>query len=366
MTSRQKRLGYEKKRPMMSPIDKFLTYCTVSLVLKGTKLITGNPMLTFLQVFLLFSCISCYIYSGICKFINKNIQDLKGEEIMRIIANVNLSLFGIFLVLWFFWKEKMIVNFTRRTFTLLPKDSQTSIAKTSLVMMVLDVGYMLFTLALIQWDTDLVRISFSFTGYTLRIITGISLTYIVSSCCIYTSFLYMVHTFVCYRCKLIKKYLKKGKKPDLILINNSLHLILESLKEFESNFSFLPVSWFSNTFFFTSVNILVISASDTLASKTVFTIFFAIENFATFAVVILLFRLRKKWEKQCDMLCQNLVTEDQPSHESFVRLSIIKILDSIGSFRMTAMSIFYLDLPVILSLVGTVLTFTVLFIQLTH
>ena len=352
----------------MSYVNTFLNYITFSVLLKGARLKNESRVLRLLHIILLFSCFGSHLYLVFRWFENQKLEDLSNDRIFRSIADASGTLFGILFPLWFIYKKKSIVDFTRRLFRLLPNQSQSKVIKVSLVMFILDIAIILLHASLKVWNDYMERKQFLLCSSMFEVIQEFSTTFIVTGCCIYTSFLYLLHTMIGYQFELIKLYLKKVEEPDLLLINNVLHVVLKSLKNFESNFSFLPLSWFSNTFFFTSVNILVMSTQVEVTSKIVFTTIFVLENVATFTVIILLSRLKKDWQKHCDMLYYNLAAVDHSSvsHGSFVRLSIARNLDSISSFRMTAMSLFSLDLSVILSLAGTVLTCTVLFIQLTR
>ena len=352
----------------MSYADKFLYYCTASVILKGTSLRDGNRVQKFLQMILFCCCFSSHMYSVGRWFEYLKLQDFKNDQIFRTIADGTATLFGILFPLWFIYKKQPIIDFTRGIFRLLDTPCQERVTKVSLVMLTLDVAFTLLSMPLSLWNDYIVNGYLSFTYSVLRVIAQLAIAFTVTGCCLYITFLYLLHTLVGHLFQSIKRYLKKVDKPDFFLINKVLHLILEFLRKFESNFSFLPLTWFSNTLFFTCVNILIMSAKEKVPSTIFVTAIFAIENVATLAVVILLFQLRNEWQKQCDSLYQDLVVTDRQSSltGSFVKSSILKILDSIGSFRMTAMSLFYLDLSIILSLAGTVLTFTALFTQLTY
>ena len=352
----------------MSYVNTFLSYITFSVLLKGARLKNGSRVLRLLHIILLLCCVGSNLYVSLHWFENQKLEDLSNHRIFRSIADFTSTIFGILFPLWFIYKKKSIVDFTRRLFRLLPKQFQSRVTKISLVMFILDIAFFLLSALLKVWKDYMEKKQFFSFSSMFEVIQEFSTTFIVTGCCIYISFLYLLHAVIGHQFELINLYLKKVDEPDLLLINNVLHVVLKSLKDFESNFSFLPLSWFSNTFLFTSVNILVMSAKYEVTSRIVFTIIFVLENVATFAVIILLSRLKKDWQKHCDMLYHNLAAADHSSvsHGSFVRLSIATNLDSISSFRMTAMSFFYLDLPVILSLAGTVLTYTVLFIQLTR
>ena len=352
----------------MSYADKFLKYCTASVILKGTSLRNGNRVQKLLQIILLCCCFSSNMYSLGRWFEYPKLQNLKNDQVFRIITDVSAASFGILFPLWFIYKKQPIIHFTRGIFRLLDTPCQERVTKVSLVMLTLDVAFTLLSMPLSLWNDYIVNGYLSFTYSVLRVIAQLAIAFTVTGCCLYITFLYLLHTLVGHLFQSIKRYLKKVDKPDFFLINKVLHLILEFLRKFESNFSFLPLTWFSNTLFFTCVNILIMSAKEKVPSTIFVTAIFAIENVATLAVVILLFQLRNEWQKQCDSLYQDLVVTDRQSSltGSFVKSSILKILDSIGSFRMTAMSLFYLDLSIILSLAGTVLTFTALFTQLTY
>ena len=349
--------------------DKFLNYCTASLVPRGAILKNGSHLLRVFQMVLLGNSFFVSWLSIQSWFKKSRIQDFKGHEILEFTTEIIASVFQVLFPLWFIWKKKCIVKLTQEIYKVLPVDSQSKVTRIALVMMMIDVGYLLFRVTVSdslnyssqEQDTLL------FSTWIYKIIQAFPGTSIVTGCCVYASFLYMLYTLTSNQFQLIQSYLSKVKKPNLLVINDALHKILDFLKEFDANFSFLPFMWFSNTFWFTSINVIIMSSDNlTLNSRISFTLVFVAENVATFSIIILLSRLRMKLEKHSDTTAQMLAAADcQSLHGCFLRISIKTILDSIASFRMTAFSLFHLDLSLVLSLAGNLLTFTVLFIQLT-
>ena len=348
--------------------DKFLNYCTASLVFSGAIFKNRSHLLRIFQIILLGNCF-VVSWLPIQSWLKKSrIQGFKGHEILEFTTEVTASVFQVLFPLWFIWKKKSIVKLTQEIYQMLPVDSQSKVTRIALVMMMIDVGHLLFRVTV----SDCLNCLSQKQGTLLftwiyKIIEALPRTSIVTGCCVYASFLYMLYTLINNQFQLIQSYLRKVKKPNLLVINNALHKLLDFLKEFDANFSFLPFIWFSNTFWFTSINVIIMSSDNlTLNSRISFVLVFVAENVATFSIIILLSRLRMKLEKHSDTTAQMLAAADcQSLHGCFLRISIKTILDSIASFRMTAFSLFHLDLSLVLSLAGNLLTFTVLFIQLT-
>jgi hypothetical protein len=154
---------------------------------------------------------------------------------------------------------------------------------------------------------------------------------------------------------------------DLQMINRLLQVALSNLETFDEMFNIIPFIWLTLNFAFASVNATALAMTSKYADK--YTAVLLTENMAVGVVIVFLCSKTKAIKKEIGFLRQKVSSSlfVNPSNTSiFAMNSIDRSLDSISSFKMTALSLFLLDGSLIFSYLGSLLTFTVLFVQFTQ
>ena len=354
--------------------EQFLSYCNLCLLMKGVNLKTTSShfvraSLLFLQLSCLFSVVFFSIYAVYIWILKIHIHHLSPKVILQFISAFVGSVGATSTSFWYICYKSQIVVYTKQLFKQLPVCDQTRVIKTSLIMASAD--FLCFYIyAVVKVVSHCFGIKEpTFKDITLKLLDNMSSTYIVTGCCVYTTFLSVLHCYTCHQLTLVNNYLKQQDQRDdqeLKVVNKVLCNLLQSLSQFDSLFSFHPLNWFANALLFASFNVLLVLSSNQL-TRVVNIMMFVIENTASVFVVVMLSCCRNKWKRHCHFILQHLVDSENgsPNVGPFVSRSVIQLLESIGSFRMTAFSLFPLDTSIILPFVGTVITFTVLFVQLT-
>ena len=351
--------------------DQFLNYCNLCLLMKGVNLKTTSSHFLhasqlFLQLSCLFSVVFFSVYTVYYWILKIDIDRLNPKVVLQLISEFVGSVGAISTSLCFIYYKSQIVVYTKQLFAQLPECDQTRVVKASLILASVDlISYYIYTLVkVISHCIDNKGVTFKEVIFIL--LDNMSSTYIVTGCCVYTAFLSVLHCYTCHQLTLVNNYLKRQDQHKIKVVNKVLSRVLQSLSEFDNLFSLHPLNWFSNALMFASFNVLILSSTSQVY-RIVYLIMFVIENTAAVFVVVMLSNCRSKWKRQCHFILQHLVDKDNGSHNigPFVSRSIIQLLNSIGSFKMTAFSLFTLDTSIILPFIGTVITFTVLFLELT-
>ena len=354
--------------------DQFLNYCNFCLLMKGMILKTSSSHFfhasqLFLQLLCLFSIL---FFSGLTVYhwIQKmDIDHFSPKAVLEFISGLGGSVGAISTSLWFICHKGQMLIYTKQLFAELPECDQTRVVKTSLIMTSVDfIFFCIYTLVkVVIYYIDNKRVTLK--EVILIPLDNMSSTYIVTGCCVYTVFLLVVHCYTSHQLILVHEYLQQQVQLDqqkLKVVNKALCHVLQSLSQFDSLFSLHPLNWFGNALMFASFNVLLFFSTNQL-TRVMNIMMFVIENTASVFVVVMLSCCRNKWKRHCHFILQHLVDSENgsPNVGPFVSRSVIQLLESIGSFRMTAFSLFPLDTSIILPFVGTVITFTVLFVQLT-
>ena len=138
--------------------------------------------------------------------------------------------------------------------------------------------------------------------------------------------------------------------------------IQESAEEFDELFSMLPFTWLLYTFCATSLVVL-----DVANREVDDLIMYFFNNLCVLFVVIHASKLGQLFGKQTTIIEETLVTTDRsPSSTFFMTHKIMTQLQSISNVKMTAWFFFCIDRSLIMSFIASVMTFTVLFLELTN
>lgn len=136
--------------------------------------------------------------------------------------------------------------------------------------------------------------------------------------------------------------------------------VLESMSEFDNIFSLSPL--LSLTDIFVSTSVMVVNVSREVNTANITSLMRFVYNIVwMFGVVLFIHRKQESLMKESQQVRKVILTQKPPC---ILSASFISQLDSFSSMKMTAWSLFPLDKSLILSFAASVMTFTVLFLQL--
>ena len=167
-------------------------------------------------------------------------------------------------------------------------------------------------------------------------------------------YVYQVHVITVIKMNFLDQI---KNKPMVINLWSKWRDVHEIERDFEELYSILPLLRFSDTFMYTVTYLLRIiqkSWSDEISNYVI--VKHLIVTLSTFYVVIVIDYSNKKLRRKMDTLLRF-----KPSQEM---KDILSDIDRNIEFRLTACGLFSLDKKLILGFVSSLVTFTVLFIQL--
>lgn len=158
----------------------------------------------------------------------------------------------------------------------------------------------------------------------------------------------------------IQVYMRISVNPDFVKIHDMLEGVLKSISEFDNIFSLILLLSLTDIFASTAVMVVNISREVNYANITSL-IKFVINIVWMLGVVLFIHRKQESLIKESQQVRKVILTQ-KPS--CILSASFISQLDSFPSAKMTVWSLFPLDKSLILSFIASVMTFTVLFLQL--
>ena len=293
-----------------------------------------------------------------------------GQFTLHLIADILFSLGYHLTQLTILFRRNQIVTLTKNVFDHLTLTDKKRLLALSRCLCLVSLGYcMLIGLLMIPWRLYSVSVQYLRANYFFypnpvaiafeTIIENLSQCYVTTSLAVYLVFLNMVHMFVCRQLLNIETYLMNSLTPDLTQICDSLCSTITVMNEFENIFSVLPLIWFTYLFAYASDQVVFVRAMSS-PKVLVFTVAFLIEFVCVFLAVVFMSSQRNSLYQETNKIERQLLNV---KGNSFIKSRLLANLESISSFKVTAWQTFYLQKSFLLSFVGTVLTFSVLFID---
>ena len=349
---------------MKSSFNLFLNYSTIPLIFLGCRLNRGKMPLKIIQTFFLLLSL---FFLGNCSirwfFIKKGRRPDK-TWILWITADVIFSLGGFATIFLFVFKRKVMILLFKRIFLPLYEPEQGKVVKTAFVAAVVITKYTGINMVLQLFVSYLQeRLTI---GVLKAILEKFCIVFVFTGVVLYMSFCSLLYRYVVQKLVSVNKYILKERLVcDFQVINATLISTHKSMNEFDDIFNILPFIWLVENFTSASANVLafLLYRSET---AIIYTAIFIFENVATVLAIVLLSLKRKEVGKQVELIRYNLTSITTHNESSpFVKNSIERHLELISSFKMTALTLFPFDGPLILSFLGSVVNFTVLIIELT-
>ena len=191
------------------------------------------------------------------------------------------------------------------------------------------------------------------------ILENLSQCFVITSLAVYLVFFKLVNIFVCRKLFNIGKCLEKSQTADLIQVCDSLCNTITVMNKFDKIFSLMPLIWFSYLFAYASDHVMMIR-SMTNPKVLIFALSFFIEFLSICLAVLFMSSQRNSLLQETTKIERHLLNV---KGDLFIKSRVMANLESISSFKVTAWNMFYLEKSLLLSFIGTVLTFSILFIE---
>jgi hypothetical protein len=161
------------------------------------------------------------------------------------------------------------------------------------------------------------------------------------------------------------KYLMR-KKFDPMAIFRNLKMGLRVIETFDNLFNILPFIWLSYSFLSCAYSVLFLQKyQNDILNQVIFVMHFVGNNTTIFTIVWWLNREQKCLKEKCEKLQERLI-EKILNQSDLSQTLALTVIDKISNSKTTVFSFFDFDKNLLPSFVGTLLTFTVLFLQLNH
>ena len=193
---------------------------------------------------------------------------------------------------------------------------------------------------------------------------NLSGNFILYSMAIYLVVYRLVVTFTHEALKIAENYLNQPVQHGVIKTFDILSEALSVLREFDSIFSMLPLVWLTHCFMLASRHFISFWLATEFTTH-VYSWTYVIENICTYLLIFYMSNQKEKFEGSCSKIYQQIVVSD-PHRNSIARTAIMEILHSLSSHEMTAAKTVNLNRSLILSFLGMLVTFTVLFVNMTN
>ena len=295
---------------------------------------------------------------------------MSGQFTLHLIADILFSVGYHLTQLTILFRRNQIVTLTKNVFDRLTLTDKKRLLALSRCLCLVSLGYcMLIGLLMIPWRLYSVSIQYLRANYFLyphpgaiafeTIIENLNQSFVTTSLAVYLVFFNVVHLFVCRQLFNIETYLKKSLIADLTQVCDSLCSTITVMNEFENTFSVLPFFWFTYLFAYASDQVLYIRNIRS-PKVLVFTLAFVIEFVCVIVAVVFMSSQSNSLHQETKKIERQLLNV---KGNSFIKSRAVAHLESISSFKVTAWKMFYLEKPFLMSFIGTVLTFSVLFID---
>jgi hypothetical protein len=345
-----------------SLFKRFLAYNNAPLFFMGSGLQTGSVYLKISEGLLLVIGVYFSVLDCIDLFVHKYRLTKIGIA-FKLIANLIVLVGYLQTVILFSFKRKEIVLLSWKLFRVLDRKYQTKVIRRSLLLALLAFGYNILVIVLKNINVVIKGQNFGITFYN-TILESFSAVYVVTGCFLYLSFCKLLDLNIMHNLFSVKKYLLKSNTSNMVYVDKVLDITLRNMEKFDDMFNLLPFVWLSQNFAFASSAVLTfLTDSET---GYLYIAFFLLENATMVSVVCFLSKKKKDVKKEIYLIRRMLSVKTVNTAMGFVINSINRNLESIASFKMTAWPHFFLDYSLIFSFLGSVLTFTVLFVQLTQ
>lgn len=149
------------------------------------------------------------------------------------------------------------------------------------------------------------------------------------------------------------------KKSMINRIHESTNSMQAIHREFESILSIYPFLAISDLFFIVSLNIFILKRSSNMVGYIIFQL--VIKICETTFIVIFVSYLTNKLKSFIDDVCERINADHRI--ESTIRIQIVRMIKDASSHAHTGWGMFDLELPLILSFLGSHITFTLLFLS---
>lgn len=333
----------------------FLIFSSIIPFFLGTKFVNiGNKyvsgILLVLQTMFFITSLYYSAFVSLARAINSPID---GKQILETAGSLVFSVGIILMSMLLMMRRKRIIILSHKAFSTLPLTDQSKMNRSDILLSTSVMIYnCIVTTGMILWRlSDETKTSkYLLTVHEITstsrlsliifetILENLSQNFIVSGVAVYVIFCHLVYTFVRHSFLSITKYLNEIQEhDDLLNIYDCLSSSLDSLKEFDSIFSLLPMIWFSNLFVYASINFVLLWTQKN-PTRLVFPITFIAENICVYSAIIYLSIQRQHLEKQSDSIMRQVL---QIRNESFIKTRITSTLKSICSFKMTTLRAFY-------------------------
>ena len=193
---------------------------------------------------------------------------------------------------------------------------------------------------------------------------NLSGNFILYSMAIYLVVYRLVVTFTHEALKIAENYLNQPVQHGVIKTFDILSEALSVLREFDSIFSMLPLVWLTHCFMLASRHFISFWLATEFTTH-VYSWTYVIENICTYLLIFYMSNQKEKFEGSCSKIYQQIVVSD-PHRNSIARTAVMEILHSLSSHEMTAAKTVNLNRSLILSFLGMLVTFTVLFVNMTN
>ena len=364
-----------------SSSQRLLFYISILTFFMGVKLVSKLKSYKkiwywtslILQSFLFLASVYFSIWITIEKW-TLYVQDNKwvgsGKITVHLIADTLGSFSLVSTELMILFRRNQIIRLTKNIFHHLTlTDTKRSIAFSRCICL-MAFGYcVLIGLLTIPWRLHTLGVPGLRSTYFIyshpvtvsfeTILENLSQSFIITSLAVYLAFFKLVYIFVCRQLFSIDKYLKKSQTADLIQVCDCLCNTITVMKKFDKIFSLVPLIWFSYLFAYASDQAMLIRW---MKSPTIliFTVSFLIEFLSVCLAVLFMSSQRNSLHQETIKVERHLLNV---KGDSFIKSRVMANLESISSFKMTAWNMFYLEKSLLLSYIGTVMTFSILFIE---
>ena len=180
--------------------------------------------------------------------------------------------------------------------------------------------------------------------------------------------MYNILSYLLYRvkCNLIERINQSSKQlhrqPMINRIHESINSIQKIHRNFESTLSMYPFLTISELFFIVSLNIFIIKKSEDISKLAKFIIVqLVIKIFDTISMVLFVSYLDSKLKSFVHEVCDRINIDHRV--DSTMRIEIVRMIKDATSHAQTGWGMFNLDLPLILSFLGSHITFNILFLS---
>lgn len=345
-------------------LNRFLSYSSILVSIRGVWLLrTTGKLLIPLQVLLFIN-----IFYWPVDLILDTIFFKKWSK-QEMITNMALLVFAvetIVLTIHYWNQRRRIRLFTRRLLLSLDVITAGNVTQNALWGSMFGILSWLFrfTLVSIRRKNRLIWRWNSLNDTCVTIMTTLleipSFDLVVPTLIVYIIFFQLL---LCYSNTILRRvqvHMKTSVNPDFVRMHDMLEGVLESMREFDNIFSLLLLLSLTDVFVSTSVMVINVSREVNTANITAL-IKFVINIVWMLGVVLFIHRKQESLVKESQQVRKVILTQKPPC---ILSASFVSQLDSFSSMKMTAWSLFPLDKSLILSFVASVMTFTVLFLQL--